>query len=144
MKYMSVSEAAKKWNVTERSVRNYCSNGKVEGAFLQGRVWLIPSEANKPSKNIDDEYLKSAQELVDFINASPVSFLAIDNVSKILNESGYSFKEENKKLKCKVGDKFFLTRNGSALVAVNLGRNISKEYAPIHINFVIDISFRIA
>lgn len=41
MKYLSVSEIAKKWNVSERTVRNYCANGKISGAFLAGNIWII-------------------------------------------------------------------------------------------------------
>ena len=36
MKYISVAEAAKKWNVSERSVRNYCAQGKIPNAFFDG------------------------------------------------------------------------------------------------------------
>ena len=36
MRYLSVTEIAKKWNVSERSVRNYCAQGRVLGAFLTG------------------------------------------------------------------------------------------------------------
>ncbi|MDY4787876.1 MAG: Fic family protein [Bacilli bacterium] len=50
MKYLSTSEIAKKWNVSIRSVRNYCNNGRVIGAVLEGKTWLIPSEAKKPSR----------------------------------------------------------------------------------------------
>ncbi len=45
MGYLSVAEIAKNWNVSERSVRNYCANGRVEGAFLTGKKWKIPQEA---------------------------------------------------------------------------------------------------
>lgn len=48
MKYYSVAEFAKKWNVSERTVRNYCSNGKITGAFLTGKTWNIPEVAQKP------------------------------------------------------------------------------------------------
>ncbi len=50
MKYLSVSEIAKKWNVSERSVRNYCANGRVDGSFLSGKTWNIPEEAKKPER----------------------------------------------------------------------------------------------
>ena len=50
MKYMSVSEIAKKWNVSERSVRNYCAKERVLGAFLTGKTWIIPEDAEKPSR----------------------------------------------------------------------------------------------
>lgn len=42
MQYRSVNEIAKKWNVSERSVRNYCAHGRVDGAFLTGKTWNIP------------------------------------------------------------------------------------------------------
>lgn len=50
MGYLSVVEIAKKWDVSERSVRNYCANGRVEGAFLTGKTWNIPEEASKPER----------------------------------------------------------------------------------------------
>lgn len=50
MKYISVSEAAKRWSVSERSVRNYCANGKIENAFLIGKTWNIPENALKPER----------------------------------------------------------------------------------------------
>ena len=37
MRYLSVAEIAKKWDVSERSVRNYCAQGRVNGAFLTGK-----------------------------------------------------------------------------------------------------------
>ena len=52
MKYISVSETAKKWKLSERSVRNYCAEGKVDGAFLTGKTWNIPSDAKKPSNSV--------------------------------------------------------------------------------------------
>ena len=41
MQYRSVNEIAKKWNVSERSVRNYCAQGRVNGAFLTGKAWNL-------------------------------------------------------------------------------------------------------
>lgn len=45
MKYQSVKEMATRWNVSERSVRNYCALGKIPGAFLTGKTWNIPNDA---------------------------------------------------------------------------------------------------
>lgn len=45
MNYISVSEYAKKRNVPERTIRNYCANGKINGAFLTGKTWNIPEDA---------------------------------------------------------------------------------------------------
>lgn len=50
MRYLSVTETAKKWNISERSVRNYCAHGRVNGAFLTGKTWSIPENAEKPER----------------------------------------------------------------------------------------------
>lgn len=50
MKYISVAEASKKWNVSERSVRNYCAEGRISGAVIEGKVWKIPEAAEKPKR----------------------------------------------------------------------------------------------
>lgn len=50
MNYISVSEFAKKWNVPERTVRNYCATGRIKGAFLTGKTWNIPDDAILPEK----------------------------------------------------------------------------------------------
>lgn len=50
MKYSSVSEIAIKWEITERAVRKYCAEGRVAGAILQGKTWLIPENAVKPAR----------------------------------------------------------------------------------------------
>lgn len=50
MRYLSVSETAEKWNISERSVRNYCAQGRVPGAFLTGKNWNIPEDATKPER----------------------------------------------------------------------------------------------
>ena len=50
MIYISVAKAAKKWGVSERSVRNYCAEGRVAGARLVGKTWEIPEVAEKPKR----------------------------------------------------------------------------------------------
>lgn len=50
MKYISVIEFAKKWSIPERTVRNYCATSKIKGAFLTGKTWNIPEDANLPEK----------------------------------------------------------------------------------------------
>ncbi len=51
MNYLSVKEIAALWGVSERSVRNYCAAGRVSGAFLTGKTWNIPSDAQKPERS---------------------------------------------------------------------------------------------
>ena len=50
MNYLSVAEIAKLWNLSERSVRNYCAEGRIPGAMLVGKTWMIPSDAVKPDR----------------------------------------------------------------------------------------------
>lgn len=46
----TVSEIAKKWKISERSVRNYCQQGRVKGAVLKGKTWIIPENSKKPER----------------------------------------------------------------------------------------------
>ena len=70
MNYISAAEIAKKWGISERSVRNYCAEGRVEGAVLVGKTWTIPENAEKPGrkKKVSDtpktllEILKSEKQ----------------------------------------------------------------------------------
>ena len=50
MNYLSVFEIAKKWNISARSVRNYCADGRIDGAFITGKTWNIPENAEKPER----------------------------------------------------------------------------------------------
>lgn len=48
MEYMTSAEFAEKWNVSQRRVAIYCKEGRIKGAVLKGRMWMIPSDAEKP------------------------------------------------------------------------------------------------
>ena len=50
MNYLTVADTAKKWNMSERTVRNYCAQSKIPGAFLTGKTWNIPESAVKPGR----------------------------------------------------------------------------------------------
>ncbi len=63
--YLTVSEIAAKWRVSERSVRNYCANDRVEGAFLAGKTWFIPNDAEKPERSNAQE--KEPGSLLDIL-----------------------------------------------------------------------------
>lgn len=47
--FMTVKEAAEKWNISDRRVRVLCSQGKIAGAYQEGRGWKIPVDATKPT-----------------------------------------------------------------------------------------------
>ena len=48
MKYLSVNEVAKKWNINERRVRVLLKEKRIEGAVLKGHKYFIPENASKP------------------------------------------------------------------------------------------------
>lgn len=50
MAFLSVKETAIKWDISERSVRDYCQKGRIPGSFLIGKTWSIPDDAIKPSR----------------------------------------------------------------------------------------------
>ena len=50
MEYVSVAKMAEKWGISERSVRNYCAHGRIDGAKLLGKTWYIPADARKPER----------------------------------------------------------------------------------------------
>lgn len=51
MEYLSVTQFAEKYGISERTARNYCATGKIEGAFLTGKTWNIPADATLPPKH---------------------------------------------------------------------------------------------
>jgi len=51
MDYITVRQAAEKWNVTMRQVQLYLKDNRVAGALRPGHDWLIPSDAVKPTSN---------------------------------------------------------------------------------------------
>lgn len=66
--FMSVNEAAKKWGISDRRVRILCSEGKISGAYRQGRAWKIPVDAVKPA---DGRY-KSSESLLEMIDRKKI------------------------------------------------------------------------
>lgn len=48
MDYMSVREAAEKWNISQRWVQQYCIDGRIKGVKKFGVSWCIPADAEKP------------------------------------------------------------------------------------------------
>lgn len=65
MKYLTSKEISKKWKISERSVRDYCSKGRVPGSLLDGKTWLIPEEAQKPNRQI--RHIKKQYSLLEIL-----------------------------------------------------------------------------
>lgn len=48
MDCISVREAARKWNISERRIQKLCEENRIVGAIRFSRVWMIPKDAEKP------------------------------------------------------------------------------------------------
>lgn len=48
MGFLSASQVAKKWNISQRRVQVLCSENRIKGAFKVGEVWAIPDDVSKP------------------------------------------------------------------------------------------------
>ena len=53
--YISVSDAAEKWNISVQMVRRYCIQGRIQGAYQEDEVWFIPEDAVKPARITPEE-----------------------------------------------------------------------------------------
>ncbi|MBR4034005.1 MAG: Fic family protein [Clostridia bacterium] len=73
MKYITAIEAAKKWELSERSVRNYCAEGRVAGAILLGKTWMIPEDAAKPMRKPRKEVRDSLLDVLKREKRSAIS-----------------------------------------------------------------------
>ena len=62
--YITVKRAAEKWGISDRRIRVLCAEGKIPGAYQEGRGWKIPADAKKPS---DGRY-KKAERLLPLID----------------------------------------------------------------------------
>ena len=61
--YITAKQAAEKWGISDRRVRILCSQGKIPGAYQEGRAWKIPYDAVKPS----DERYKNKESLIPIL-----------------------------------------------------------------------------
>ena len=71
-KFITVKEAAIKWNLSERSVRNYCASGRVKSAVLNGKTWLIPDNSEKPTRKNEKKNKNYLLERLRFEKANQI------------------------------------------------------------------------
>jgi len=62
--YITVKEASSKWGISDRRIRVLCSEGRIPGAYQEGRGWKIPIDAEKP---VDGRF-KSRESALDQID----------------------------------------------------------------------------
>ncbi len=46
--YMTVQDAAKLWEISERRIQKLCEENRIDGVVRLSRIWLIPKSAKKP------------------------------------------------------------------------------------------------
>lgn len=80
--YISVNDAATKFNISKRRVQILCEEGRIDGATMVSGVWLIPKTASNPI----DKRRKNDNEQISFIDASK-KYYNIDEICKILSIS---------------------------------------------------------
>lgn len=66
--FLTVKQASEKWGISDRRIRVLCSEGKISGAYREGRRWKIPVDAKKPA---DGRY-KSRESLLAQIDLKKV------------------------------------------------------------------------
>ena len=88
MNYLSVSQMAKKWNMSERGVRKYCAEDKIPGAFLTGKTWNIPENAEKPKRK--NKKSNEPQTLLERLKSEKASHISGGIYHKIQIEFTYN------------------------------------------------------
>lgn len=88
MKYLTISDISKIWGVSERSARNYCASGRVIGAYLEGKIWMVPSDATKPSRQI--RHVEKPKTLLDALRKEKDSSLKGGIYHKLQVEMTYN------------------------------------------------------
>lgn len=88
MNYLSVLEIAKLWNLSERSIRNYCAEGRIPGAMLIGKTWMIPSTAVKPDRK--ERVSNNKKTLLDILKLEKESKLKGGIYHKVQIELTYN------------------------------------------------------
>lgn len=88
MKFLSVAQVAKNWNLSERTVRNYCASGKIPDAFLTGKTWNIPENAEPPKRS--NSVKQAPSNLLEVLKAEKASKIKGGIYNKIQVELTYN------------------------------------------------------
>ena len=108
MEYMTTKEAKKKWNISERRIRQLLEDDRIEGAIKIGNNWNIPVNANKPA---DKRSVKL--DAIDFkFDLDKDYFNKVDELNKELNSKRPVSKETLKSLKESINLEWTYNSNG--------------------------------
>lgn len=70
MDFISVREAASKWEISERRVQRLCEDGRIKGVQRFGRSWMIPKDAEKPNDLRKERLPKSKKVVKNHVQSS--------------------------------------------------------------------------
>ncbi len=99
MEFMTTKEAALKWNISERRIRQLLQDGRVEGTVKVGNNWNIPINANKPADkrsikldntefkiDLDEDYFDEVDKLNELLNSKrPISKETLKSLKESIN-----------------------------------------------------------
>lgn len=108
MEYMTTKDAVKKWNISERRIRQLLSDGRIEGAVKVGNSWNIPIDALKP---VDKRVVKPDENNF-IINLEDNFFDEVDSLKKELDKKRPISKETLKSLKESINLEWTYNSNG--------------------------------
>ncbi len=142
MEYITAREASVQWGVTDRQIHHYCSEGRIEGAFIKGNMWWIPNNAKKPrdarykeqDKNITLDHQVFCGDCLDLIEG--VGDNTIDLIvtsppywaKRIYNGSGELGSENTPELYVKTLVKYFSVFKNKLKTEGNLFVNIGDTF----------------
>lgn len=108
MEFMTTKEAMKKWNISERRIRQLLKDGRIEGAFKVGNTWNIPIDADKP---VDKRSIRSGENNFT-MNLEDHFFDEVDRLKKELDRKRPIPKDTLKSLKESINLEWTYHSNG--------------------------------
>ena len=108
MEFMTTKEAMKKWNISERRIRQLLKDGRIEGAFKVGNTWNIPIDTDKP---VDKRSIRSGENNFT-MNLEDHFFDEVDRLKKELDRKRPIPKDTLKSLKESINLEWTYHSNG--------------------------------
>ena len=108
MEFMTTKDAVKKWNISERRIRQLLQDGRIEGAVKNGNSWNIPIDATKP---VDKRVIK-ADNLDFIIDLEDNYFNEMDKLKKELDSKRPIPKETLRSLEESINLEWTYNSNG--------------------------------
>ncbi len=84
MEYLTVTQAAEKWNISTRRVRLLCSNSEIDGVIRKGKLYMIPAETEKPLDKRKLPNKRKRGRFVSFLQKQGVYYFVILTVKRFI------------------------------------------------------------